>query len=178
KKAILRGHRAAMSRARHRYFSRRPISEDGLLWIARAGYAGRGAVFLLLGVFTGLAALGLRWQPVGALHSLVASSAGAVLVFVIAAGLFCFAFYRSIEAAWDIHNYGDDNKGVIRRLWLGFSRLFYAGFGIVAGSTVFGSDANDNDQTVRNWTAWVLGVPAGAWLVEIAGLVVVAWELD
>ena len=170
-----------MRRVRHRYLSRRPISDYALLWIARAGYAGRGAVFLLLGVFTGLAALGLRWQPVGtagALHSLAISSVGAVLVFIIATGVFCFELYRSIEAAWDIHNYGDHSKGVLQRVWLGLSGLFYAGFGIVAGSTVFGSDATANDQMVRNWTALVLSVPAGTWLVEIAGLIVVGMGIQ
>lgn len=164
------------SHAHHRYFLRRPISEDALLWIARVGYAGRGSVFLLLGIFTGLAALGLRWQPVstaGALHSVAASSAGAVLVFVIAAGLFCFAFYRSIEAAWDVHNYGDDSKGAFRRVGLSFSGFFYAGFGFIAASAVFGSGASANDQTVRNWTAWVLGMPVGTLLVGIVGLIVI-----
>ena len=153
------------------------ISRSKLLWLARAGFAGRGAVFLILGAFAGKAALGLGAQPVGAtdaLRDLLGSWAGWAIVLAIAVGLLCFAAFRALEAAADVHGYGDDLSGIVRRAGLGAAGLFYAGLAVVAASIVFGWHvAAAGDQQVKSWTAWLLGFPGGAWLVGIAGVITV-----
>jgi Domain of Unknown Function (DUF1206) len=148
-----------------------------LTWIARAGYAGRGAVFLLLGCLAGLAALGQGPQPVGtpgAVSGLRGEPAGFAIALLIAAGLFCFAAFRVIEAASDVHGYGRDLAGALRRAALAASGIFYGGVGITAASIVFGwGGARSGDQSVQDWTAWLLGIPGGRWIVGIAGLVAI-----
>ncbi len=149
----------------------------GLHWLARAAYAGRGLVFLILGGFAAVAAFGGTAQPVGetgALRSLLGSPAGWALALLIVAGLLCFAAFRALEAGFDLHGYGDNLIGVLRRASLGAAGLFYAGLAIVSASIVLGWHvARSGDETVRDWTAWLLGLPGGAWLVGIAGIATV-----
>lgn len=155
------------------------ISDRALLWIARAGYGGRGAVFLLLGAFAGLSALGFGWQPVGtteALRSLLMSPAGLLAVPILGAGLLCFALFRATEAVLDVHNYGRDMGGILRRTGLAASGLFYGGLTVITASVILGWNLQqgDGDQSVRHWTAWLMSFPAGGWLVGVAGSIVIA----
>ena len=153
------------------------ISHRALTWVARLGYAGRGAVFLLLGVLAAAATLG-RGGPVGtpgAMRDVLNEPAGWAIAFTIAGGLFCFAALRALEAGLDVHGYGGDLPGALRRASLGVSGIFYGAIGLIAASIVFGwGDTQSGDQSVRDWTAWLLGLPGGRWILGVAGLVVIA----
>jgi hypothetical protein len=145
-------------------------------WLARAGHAGRGAVFLILGGFAGMAAVDHASRPVGttsAVRDLLGSSAGWALAVMIVACLLCFAVFRASEAILDLHNFGDDLYAVLRRAALGTAGLFYAGVAIVAASIVLGWNIAPEDVMVRGWTAWFLAVPGGAWIIGLAGAITV-----
>jgi len=149
------------------------VSRPTLRWIARIGFIGRGIVFLILGGLALWAALGGGTQPVGtsgALNRVISQPAGALLALAIAIGLLCFAALRVVEAVSDVYDYGDDWHGIAQRASLGAAGIFYTGLGIAAASIVLaGRYAPNNDQQVRDWTAWALSMPFGAWLVGIAG---------
>jgi hypothetical protein len=142
------------------------------------GYAGRGAVFLLLGISAALSVSGVGWQPLGTtevLFILPKFPMGWVSLIIIGLGLLCFATYRATDAIFDIHKYGRDLKGILRRSALGVSGICYAGFAAVAASVIFGWGVNrSSDQSVRDWTAWIMSFPAGDWLVGIVGIIIVA----
>jgi hypothetical protein len=154
------------------------VSRPALRWIARIGFLGRGIVFLILGGLALWAALGGGTQPVGtsgALNRVISQPAGALLALAIAIGLLCFAALRVVEAVSDVYDYGDDWHGLAQRASLGAAGVFYTALGIAAASIVLaGRYAPNNDQQVRDWTAWALRMPFGAWLVGIAGAIIVA----
>lgn len=154
----------------------RVISPHLLAWIARAGFIGRGVVFLILGGAALSVALSGQGHPLGtagAINALLRQPLGGVLALVIAVGLLCFAALRLTEAIDDVHGYGSGWQGLAQRASLAIAGLFYTGLGIVGASIVLtGQYAPNEEAEVRDWTAWALSMPAGEWLVGVAGLIV------
>jgi hypothetical protein len=79
-------------------------AQRGVEWVGRAGYAGKALATAVIGSFLLIA--GLRHDPgeteglSGALRSLADSSWGVVLLVFVGAGLFLFAAFSFLEAAY------------------------------------------------------------------------------
>lgn len=79
-------------------------TQQGVEWIGRAGYAGKSAITIVIGMFLVIA--GLRHDPgeteglSGALRSLSDSTWGVALLVFVGAGLFLFAMFSFVEAAY------------------------------------------------------------------------------
>ena len=135
--------------------------------------------FLILGYFTTLAAIDAS-RPIDgkdALRTLLTQPLGSFLLFAVAAGLLCFACWRAAQSLLDVDRCGDDLRGAWRRIVYGGAALFYVGFASVAASMIFGYAHASSDETVRDWTAWLLGKPAGQWIVAAVGLAMMAGGL-
>jgi Domain of Unknown Function (DUF1206) len=144
--------------------------------LARAGYAARGLVFVILAAFTALAAIDAGTQPVdgkGALRALLTHPFGSALLVILGAGLLCFALWREVQCILDVDRHGSDLKGMARRAVYGAAGLFYLAFASVALSMLVGVHTTATDRAVRDWTGWLMAQPLGRVAVAAIGIAII-----
>lgn len=128
------------------------------------GYLARGIIFVVIGGFAFLAAGGLGSHPVGArdaLELIFQKPFGRPLLLAFALGLACFAGWRFRQAIFDVDRHGTTAYGLARRIILAGSGLFYAALAAATVRIDFWPRLTDEDQSAREWTAWVMGQPLG-----------------
>lgn len=165
--------------------------EETPFWIdpvMRLGYAARGVVYLLVGVF----ALGAAWYEAGeaegttdALKSLLGGVLGVTLLVVIALGLVAYGVWRCIDGWMDLEDHGTDAKGLVARSGMfvsGFVNLGLAAYALSliwsAGFTIGGSDGGSQgsgggSQGAKGVTATVLAYPFGDWVIMAVGAIII-----
>lgn len=163
----------------------KPVSRRGarnLHLIARAGYASRGIIYVIVGALAALAALGQGGGTTdsrGALSTLMNAPFGKFLLAAIALGLLGYSAWRAVQALFDVDDHGASLKGLTIRAGLAVSAVTHVGLAFFAASIALGwatggqSDGGDGSSS-QEWTAWLLSQPLGPWLVGAAGLAVAA----
>ena len=150
-----------------------PDKEENLNWAApvmRAGYAGRGLVYLVIAGFSIYAILqGGQAQGTGSvLKSLETAVWGQVVLALIILGMAAYAVWRMVDAIWDLEDYGTDPKGVIARLGMVVTGVLHGGLG-VAGLAVLLLAQDGGGSTIAEWTGKIMQLPAGRLIVGLAG---------
>lgn len=141
--------------------------------IARIGYATRGAVFLLVGCLSIMGAVGSRAAALGPadiFSNLLEQPFGRLALILIACGLLCFAVWRLLQGLLNADRCSNDLRGWAKRAVYLATAFYYLGFAAVPMSMLLGWSAAHGDKPVRDWTSWLLGMPAGRWLVAAIGL--------
>lgn len=152
--------------------------------LARAGYASRGVVYVLIGVFAVLAAIGSgdKIDSKGALLKLFQQPFGEVLVWILIIGLFGYVLWRLIQVTLDPDHYGHDAKGVFTRLALLGSAISYGSLAMFAlsklGVLSSGGGSDGGTKTmVADWFEKMLGgqIVAGVIALVLIGFAIYQW---
>ena len=153
-------------------------------FLARAGYAAKGVVYCIVGGLAILAAFGRSGGQTtgsrGAIHALLDKPAGVVLVSLLAVGLAGYALWCFVQASLDPDHKGNDARGIAIRLGYFFKAVVHAGLVVAAIGMVTGrnnGDGGGGESNVDRWTAKLMSLPAGIWIVGIAGACVVGYGL-
>lgn len=135
---------------------------------ARAGFAARGVVYLLLGYFAWTTGGGEATTTV--MERLADIPAGSALLVLLAIGLAGYGLFR-IYGAWiDIKGKGSDAKGLFERtgpVLSGIAHFVLAGIAVSIATAGPSTGGGGEDQAADI----AMGLPGGAVLVGLAGLV-------
>lgn len=140
--------------------------------LARLGFVARGVVYLLVGGLAVVAALGPGGATTGskgALASLLGQPFGWALLGAIAFGLLCFAAWRFAQSVLNADRLGDSWRERLRRIGVGVSALVNAALAVSALGLLIGARGSSDGQGARDWTAWLLSIPFGKWIVGLFG---------
>ncbi|RSN66756.1 hypothetical protein DMH12_00500 [Streptomyces sp. WAC 04229] len=155
--------------------ARRAANGSAAEGAARAGLTARGVIYLLVGILALQIAFGSGNRQAdrgGALEELADKPFGAVLLWALGIGLVGMALWRLSEAAFGAT--GKDGHKAKKRLPAAARCVFYAfvAYSVLAFAAGAGGSGS-SDQQSRDVTAKVMEMPAGQWIVGLAGAGVV-----
>ncbi|MFF2778497.1 DUF1206 domain-containing protein [Streptomyces sp. NPDC058052] len=149
--------------------ARRAARGDVVRGGARAGFAARGVLYLLVGVLAvriGLTGTKEQADRGGALAEVAATPFGAVLLWSLGVGLAGMAVWRLSEALFGAAGPGGGGAG--KRVLSGGRSVFYgvSSFLVLAfAAGDRGSGAGSTDRQSQDVTGRLLGLPGGQWWV-------------
>jgi hypothetical protein len=141
--------------------------------LSRAGFVARALVYAIIGVLAVKLAVGQGGKLTnqqGALHTVAHQPFGKVLLTLVAIGLGGYGLWRLVRAALGHGPEGTDS-GLDRVAALA-SGIVYAVLCALAVEILLGAGGGGAGNAKKQ-TAGVFGWPAGAWIVAIAGVVLV-----
>jgi hypothetical protein len=143
--------------------------------LGQVGVAAIGLVYLLVAWIALQVAFGGSGQSAdnsGALREVADKPFGKVLLGVMAGGLFFYAVWQFIEAAIG-YRWKNGNERTFKRVSAAGKGLFGAALAVQSLRLVIGSGGKSSSQQQVDWTAKVMGWPAGRAIVVIVGLAVI-----
>ncbi|MBL3806455.1 DUF1206 domain-containing protein [Streptomyces sp. BRB081] len=167
---------SSMAREGHRR-ARRAADSRVVSAGARAGFAARGVIYLLVGVLAGRIALqggGQQADRGGALQEIGGRPFGGVLLWVIGVALAGMALWRLSEAAFGAA--GPDGGKATKRPASAARAVFYAfvAYSVLSFAAGEKGGGGSSDAQSQDVTARALGLPGGQWIVGAAAVGVTA----
>ncbi len=140
--------------------------------IARIGYAAKGIVYGITGLLTFLAAFDLgaeKTDQLRVLKFLDEQTFGNILLGILGAGLFCYSFWRFIQAISDPENIGTDKKAKVKRTAFFISGCIYFGLAVLGFYRVFSAGGARGSGNSMQQSPW-LSTDVGLIILGVVGL--------
>jgi hypothetical protein len=153
--------------------ARRAADSPVMEGLARWGLAARGTVYLLIGWLALMVAMGDDQGEAnqrGALQELAQHTGGTIVLWLLAFGLCGYALWRFSEAAFGVTGKGDKKGPRFLSLVRG---IIYASLAVSAFALLVQHKSGSQARSQEEWTATVMGYPAGRWAVGLAGVILV-----
>jgi hypothetical protein len=151
--------------------------------IAKGGYFSRGVVYLIIGFFALLAAVGRgeKKDSEGAIRELFGQPFGETLVLAMVAGLVSYVLWRLIQSIFDTDRHGWSLKGAAIRAALLVSAMSYSALAVYALSLLgffAGGGGDDEPNPVAGFFAGLVGAKyvALGLAVILGGVAVAHWR--
>ena len=152
-------------------------ASNGIVLLARAGYAAKGIVYIVIGWLAAKAAVGRgggTTDPRGAVRIIGDGPFGKLALVVIGVGLLGYMVWRLVSAATDAERNGNDPTSLAKRVGEALRGAAYGTLGIFALKELTRSPSRGGNAT-RHWTARLLDLPFGRFLVMAVGLGVIGY---
>jgi len=152
---------------------RQAAQSPALRWLARAGLAARGVLYLIIGWIAIQVAFGQsshQADQTGALRLLGRNPAGEVALWLLVIGFAGMCLWRVTEAIYGVAGSGEDNKATERLAALGRALVYgFITFGVLKYAVGLGAPKSSDQQSV-DLTATVMRHPGGRVAVIIVGV--------
>ncbi|MCA1022252.1 DUF1206 domain-containing protein [Halobacillus litoralis] len=146
--------------------------------LARFGFMAKGTVYMLIGLLTFMAVIGVGGGKTtgtsGMFRAVAQVAFGEILLWAVAVGLFAYIIWRLIEAVLDPGKKGSDAKGIITRIAYVVAAAIYGGIAYNAVKIAMNAGSSGG-STEKTMSAKLLSQPFGQWLVGIVGLIVIGY---
>lgn len=164
---------------RSRSRARQAANSPYLGWLARAGLAARGAMYVLIGIIAVQIATGHSRQQAdrsGAVRLVAKTPFGSVVLWLLVIGFAGMTLWRLSEAIWGAA--GEGGRKTSKRLVCLVRAVFYGvvTYGILKYALGVGAPSSSDKQS-RDLTADALKVQGGQVLVAIAGVLIIGGGL-
>ena len=167
-------HSVRRKSSRARMSSRRAANSRALAWLARAGLAARGTMYVLIGIIAVEIAVGGTQQKAdnsGAIRLVAANPFGKVILWLLVIGFAGLTLWRLSEAVFGAAG-PDGHKAGTRLASLGKAVLYgVITYGVLKYALGVGAPSS-TDKTSKDLTAKALHYPGGQVIVIIAGLII------
>ena len=165
---------------RARRAARQGANSRLMAWLARAGLASRGVMYVLVGIIAvQIAVEGSRQQAdrAGAVRLISQTPLGSVLLWLLVVGFAGMTLWRLSEAIWGSNEPGGHKAS--KRLGNLARAVFYAfiTYGVLKYALGIGQPSSSDKQS-QDLTAAALKYPGGQVIVAIAGVVVIGAGLS
>ena len=181
-----RNSRSGKDALRHAGGEARATAEAGTgwyEWLARTGLIAKGVSFGIVGILAFKLSLGSGGKATsreGALQSLAQNSFGKILLVFLALGFAAYAIWRFVQALAEREDAEDagEAKGKAKK-W--GKRAGYVGRALIYGALSLttvriltnSDEKQSQSQQAKQTTSTVFDLPAGRWLVGLAGLCII-----
>lgn len=160
----------------------RETKEEIKPWVrrfARFGFMAKGTVYMLIGILTLMASIGIGGKATGTkgmFRSLAGVLFGEILLWIIGIGLVGYISWLIIKAVVDPLNKGKDGKGLISRIGYLVGSIIYGGLALNAIKIALHTSSN-RSNTEQTLSGKLLSQPFGQWLIGIVGVIVIGYGI-